>query len=117
MPRTRDSRRVCEARRLYAAGMTARELAAHFGVHERTVRVWLGEQVRRTGPRGRTDIADEKILALRDESAAEGGRPLSFAEIGRQLGMSKTGVRMRYYALTGRQRPDRPLARAHGESS
>jgi transcriptional regulator GlxA family with amidase domain len=110
MSRRTDSRRVQEARRLYQAGMTAPELGRHFGVHERTVRGWLGEQLRRSGPRGRTDVADAKILALRDEPAATGGKPLSFAEIALRVGMSATGVRMRYYALTGRTRPERGKA-------
>jgi hypothetical protein len=34
-------------------------------------------------------------------------RHLSYAEIGRRTGMSETGARLRYWALTGRERADR----------
>jgi len=32
---------------------------------------------------------------------------LSWAQIAERTGMSRTGVRMRYYAITGRERPGR----------
>lgn len=47
------------------------------------------------------DVRDSLILDLKDRDG------LSFEEIGRRVHMSKTGARMRYYALTGRPRPDR----------
>ena len=53
------------------------------------------------GPRPRADVRDSLILDLRDREA------LSFAAIGRRVHMSPTGARMRYYALTGRERPER----------
>jgi hypothetical protein len=53
------------------------------------------------GPRGRADVSAERIRRLHEEEH------MSFAQVGELVGMSKTGVRMRYYALTGRERPDR----------
>lgn len=107
MTRKHDESRT-EATRLYRLGLDTRAVAAQVGADPRTVARWLGDEVRRRGPRGRADVRDQKILDLRDRSAtAEGGQPMSFEAIGRAVGMSKTGVRMRYYALTGRTRPDR----------
>jgi AsnC-type helix-turn-helix domain len=108
MPRTRDEAQVAEAKRLYHRGLDTRAIAAQMGKDPRTVARWLGDEVRRPGPRGRLDVTDQRILDLRDRSATtEGAGPMSFEEIARMVGMSKTGVRMRYYQLTGRQRPDR----------
>lgn len=101
MPRKRDDSRAAEASRLYRAGLDTRAVAAQLGADPRTVARWLGDDVRRRGPRGRVDVRDAKILDLHDREG------LSFEEIGRRVGMSKTGVRMRYYALIGRSRPDR----------
>jgi len=115
MPRTRDDSAAARAAALYAGGCTAPEIAGALGVTERTVRRWLAGQLRRPGPRPRADVRDEKILALRapdpgPEREARGlppRKPASFAEIAAATGMSRTGARMRYYALTGRQRPGR----------
>jgi hypothetical protein len=53
------------------------------------------------GARKRGDVRDDLILDLKDREG------LSFEEIGRRVHMSKTGALMRYYALTGRERPER----------
>jgi hypothetical protein len=51
MPRTTDSRRVEEARRLYLdQGLTAVQVAEVIDVDERTVRRWLGPDLRSPGP-------------------------------------------------------------------
>lgn len=62
--------------------------------------------LQRRGPRKRPDVRDSLILGLKDDDG------LSFAEIADRVHMSATGVRMRYYALTGRERPDRPKTAA-----
>ena len=49
----------------------------------------------------RADVSDEDILRLR-------GLGLSWQAIALETGMSRTGVRLRHGALTGRERPDRP---------
>ena len=111
MPRRRDSTQVQEAARLYASGKTSREIGAELGRAPRTIERWLGDAARRRGPRPRADVKDQLILDLKDREG------LSFAEIGRRVHMSTTGARMRYYALTGRDRPDRvkppPTGTAH----
>lgn len=111
MTRKRDEYRAARAVALYSSGQTTREIAAALEADPRTIARWVGEDVRRRGPRGRTDVRDQRILDLRDRSATtEGGQPVSFAEIGRVVGMSTTGVRLRYWALTGRPRPGRGSA-------
>jgi hypothetical protein len=101
--RKTDAGRIAEAARLYhSARLTEAEVARVLRVNERTVRRWLAGTTRRTGPRGRTEVKDRAILDFRQREG------LSFAEIARRTGMSTTGARMRYYALTGRERPDRP---------
>jgi hypothetical protein len=115
MTRTHGEARVAEAKRLYRLGLGTRAVAAQMEVDPRTVGRWLGDETRRPGPRQRAGVTDRRILELRTvrpdpEREAKGlppRRPMPFAEIGRLVGMSKTGVRMRYYALTGRPRPDR----------
>jgi len=97
MPRTRDEAQVGEAQRLYRLGLSTRAVAAQLGVDPRTVARWLGDETRRRGPASRPDVRDAKILALRGEG-------MSYAEIGRRVHMSATGVRMRHYQLTGRVR-------------
>jgi hypothetical protein len=104
MPRSRDQAQVDEARRLYRLGLDTRTAAAALGVAPSTVARWLGDETRRRGPRGRLDVRDRRILDLRDCES------LSFEAIGRRVGMSKTGARMRYYAVTGRTRPERTRA-------
>ena len=105
--RHRDESLLASARRLYAQGHDSYQIGERLGVDPTTVQRWVSGEARRRGPRGRTDVTGAKIIMLRDESALEGGKPMSFAEIGRRVHMSATGVRMRYYALTGRARPDR----------
>lgn len=53
----------------------------------------------------RADVPDEDILRLR-------GLGLSWQAIALETGMSRTGVRLRHGALTGRERPDRPASPA-----
>jgi len=116
VPRLVDEGRRARARELYAAGATEREIAGALSASTSSVRRWLdGAPKRPPGPRASSG-ADQRILELRHpprdpERAARGlpaARPASFAEIARLTGMSRTGARMRYYALTGRKRPDRP---------
>lgn len=101
MSRKRDESRVAEAARLHRLGLDTRAIGAQLGADPRTVARWLGDEVRRRGPRGRVDVHDARILEMRDRDG------LSFGEIARRVKMSKTGARMRYYALTGRSRPER----------
>ena len=101
MSRTRDEAQVGEARRLYGLGLTTYAIAAHLRVDPRTVQRWLADVTGPRGPRPRADVRDSLILDLRNREA------LSFAAIGRRVHMSPTGARMRYYALTGRERPER----------
>jgi transposase-like protein len=108
MTRKRDEGAAAQAAALYSSGQTTREIAARLGVDPRTVARWVGDAVRARGPRPRTGAeTDALIVELRDHPAVPAGKPVSFAEIGRRAGMSRTGVRMRYYALTGKRRPDR----------
>ncbi len=115
MSRTRNQAQVAEAKRLYRQGLSGPAIAAQIGKDPRTVQRWLGDEVRRRGPRGRLDVTGQRILDLRTvapdpEREAKGlppRKPMSFAEIAGLVGMSQTGVRMRYYALIGRARPDR----------
>jgi DNA-binding transcriptional regulator YiaG len=105
MSRQRDESRITEAVRLYhEERLTRDEVARRLGVRGRTVSYWLDGEARSRGRRKREDVSDDEILALRDQDH------LSFREIALTTGLSKTGVRMRYYSLTGRQRPDRPGA-------
>lgn len=104
MTRTRDEAKVTEARRLHGLGLATRAIAAQVGTDPRTVQRWTADASRPRGPRKRPDVRDEQILDLKDREG------LSFAEIGRRVRMSKTGARMRYYALTGHPRPDRRTA-------
>ncbi len=69
------------------------------GVEATTVRRWLREAdqpVRRSGPRGRTEVDTAALLTMR----AAG---LSWQELAVASGMSRTGVRRRVFtAETGR---------------
>ena len=107
MPRKRDEARVAEAKRLYGLGLTTYAVAAQIGADPSTVRRWVGDLTRRRGPRGRLDVADHLILDLKDREG------LSFREIARRVHMSPTGARMRYYALMGRERPERQTSTLH----
>lgn len=118
MSRTASPAQVAEARRLYHLGLSTYAVAAQVGRDARTVQRWLAGETRRRGPRGRLDVTDQRILDLRTvvsdpEREAKGlppAKPVSFAEIAALVGMSKTGVRNRYYTLIGRPRPDRRKA-------
>lgn len=120
MTRVRNEAQVTEARRLYRLGLDSYAVAAQIGANPRTVQRWLAGETRRRGPRGRVDVTDQRILDLRKvtpdpEREAKGlppAKPVSFAEIAALTGMSKTGVRNRYYALTSRPRPDRVKRKA-----
>jgi transposase len=101
MTRQRNEARVAEARRLHGLGLSTRAIAAQLHVDPTTVQRWTDDVARPRGPRPRPDVRDSLILRLKGEG-------LSFEEIARRVHMSKTGARMRYYSLTGRQRPDRP---------
>lgn len=98
--RARDEGRVAEAARLYLSGMTRDQVAAQMGVRGTTVSRWLGNEVRRRGPR-RRPVPDAKILDMRDRQG------LSYRQISALTGMSASGVRQRYWAVTGRPRADR----------
>ncbi|MGH8571021.1 MAG: helix-turn-helix domain-containing protein [Gammaproteobacteria bacterium] len=95
-----DPRRA-QALAWYRAGQTTYEIAIGLGVHNRTVAGWIGSDLRRTGPRGRTDVPDELIVRLRD------GDRLSFGEVAEAVGMSKTGVIKRYRVATEGHQRDR----------
>lgn len=110
MSRRRDEAQVAEALRLHGLGFTTREIAGHLSKDPTTIQRWTRDTARPRGPRPRTDVRDTTILDLKDREG------LSFEEIGRRVHMSKTGARMRYYALTGRARPGRaaPAPRERG---
>jgi hypothetical protein len=101
MTRRPDPERVAEARRLHGLGLTTRAIAAQVGVDPKTVQRWTADLARPRGARKRPDVSDDLILDLKDREG------LPFAETGRRVHMSKTGARMRYYAATGRERPER----------
>jgi hypothetical protein len=102
MTRTRDEGRVAVAKRLYGLGLTTYAIAAQVGGDPRTVQRWVADVIQPRGPRKRPDVQDALILELRS-----GWPVVSFAAIAAEVGMSPTGARMRYYALTGRERPER----------
>lgn len=97
-----DSRRR-EAARLYACGLTAREVAAEVGIDNTTVLRWVRDDddhggTRRRGPRGYTDIPDAQIVELRDSYH------LGWRALAATVGMSRSGVQARYLrATTGRR--------------
>ena len=91
---------VARAARAYRSGRTLREIAAQHGVDSKAL--WSAIRgrvdIRRRGPRGRTDVTDAQILELRDELG------LSWRELAQQVEMSPTGVRARYLMATTGQR-------------
>lgn len=98
-----DSRRAT-ALAAYGAGSTTREIAAQLGdVNPTTIARWIAQadMLRRTGPRGRTDVPDSLIVELRDVEH------LSFSAVAAEVQMSKTGVINRYRVATEGQRRDR----------
>ena len=86
-----------------AASLGLVRAPASLGVHQMTVARWLAQvtTLRRTGPRGRTDVPDRLIVELRDVER------LSFTAIAAQTQMSKTGVINRYRVATEGRRRDR----------
>lgn len=89
MPRQQDKSRVAEASRLYhSGGLSVHEVAKVMGIDEKTVRRWLAGTLRRTGPRGRTDVGDPKIIVM----LRAGAEP---TEIARATGLSRGAVRKR----------------------
>lgn len=101
MPRKRDESRVAEAARLYATKISPARIAEQLGVNRRTVQRWLGDDVRTVGAPKNPAVPDAKILDLRDKQGK------SYREIAALTGMSVTGVRTRYWSLSGRERPER----------
>jgi predicted transcriptional regulator len=90
MPRKPGAALAAEAARLYRQGRSTYEIAAVVGRDPRTVQRWLAGETSRRGPRGRADVLTTAIVRLRD------GECLSWAEVARRAGMSRTGVRKRY---------------------
>lgn len=91
------------ARAAYEAGATADEIGAALGVCSTRVLelvVEAGGQQRRPGPRGRTDVPDSRIVALRDSD-------LPWSRVAAAVGMSVTGVQHRYRIATEGVRRDR----------
>jgi transposase-like protein len=99
---TVDSRRAA-AIAAYRAGATTREIAAQCDVHPVTIGRWVAQvdALRRTGPRGRLDVADSLIVELHDVEH------LSFAATAAEVKMSKSGVINRYRTATEGKRRDR----------
>ena len=83
--------------------MSQEVAVAELGVDPSTVRRWIAQvdTLRRTGPRGRTDVPDALIVELRDVER------LSFAAVAGEVRMSKTGVVHRYQVATEGARRDR----------
>lgn len=103
MTRRRNEALVAEARRLHRLGLTTRTIAERMDKDPRTIARWTADMARPRGPRPSTSAeTDALIVELRS-----GAVQVPFAAIAEEVGMSKTGVRMRYYALTGRERPER----------
>lgn len=103
---TYDNRLVAEAARLYRSGLTSRDIAAQLGVDSTTVIRWMDPHLtRRRGPRGRADVIDEQIVTLVD-------RGMRFDDVADAVGMSRTGVRKRYYAAVGRPVSRQPISDA-----
>jgi hypothetical protein len=112
MTRTRDAAKVAEALRLYHdEGLTRDEIALRMRVRGSTVSRWLDGTARPRGPRPTTTPeTDALIIELRS-----GAVPVPFPALAEEVGMSPTGVRNRYYALTGRPRADRRKTPQTGE--
>lgn len=96
-------REVARAVKLHEQGYTLREIAEELGYKRNSdgyVLRHIRDQVqpRRTGPRGRVDVSDEQVLELRDELQ------LSFGQMAQELGMSKSGAKIRYYNAKGWRR-------------
>lgn len=85
---------------MYRRGKTYRQLAARYGVGERTIRRILAGSVepRRTGP-PKAPTTDEEIIRLRDEDG------LSWRALAAEVGMTSSGVRKRYAVATTGEHP------------
>jgi hypothetical protein len=80
-----------EAAGLYKSGSRPEDVIARLGlkVHPSTVVRWAGGAAR-PGPRGRADLDGAQIVRLRHEE------DLSWDEIGRRLGASRSAIRNHY---------------------
>lgn len=88
MTRQQDPAKVAQASRLYhSGGLSAREVAKVMEVDEKTVRRWLGNSLRRTGPR--TDVTDDRLWRLRYEDK------MTYDQIAAAVGLTRTPVRKR----------------------
>ena len=85
--------------REYGRGATLRALADKYGVNESTIRHHLRGVVetRRSGPPS-APATDDEIVTLRDSG-------MSWQAVADQVGMSRTGVRIRYAQATEGARP------------
>ncbi|WP_188187496.1 AsnC family protein [Nonomuraea sp. SYSU D8015] len=92
-----------EAAKIYKEKKSLDAVAEAMGVHESTVRYYLVntgfKDLRPQGAPRNEDVRDEVILELRDD------HNLSFADIAREVGMSKAGVYARYREITTGERP------------
>lgn len=105
MSRKRDKSAVDRAARLYVEeGLTRDEVALALHVSGPTVSRWLADVMRPRGARKRADVPDDLVVELREQTQ------LSYQQMADETGMSKTGVRLRYGALTGKERPGRHRA-------
>ena len=104
MARRRDETKAAKARALIQDGSSVRAAADVLSVHPSTVQRWTSDISRPPGRPKQAGTPDDVVVRLKDQDG------LSFEEIARRTGMSKTGVRTRYYAVTGRQRPGRVAA-------
>lgn len=106
MPRPKpDPARVARARHLHGLGLDTRSIAKLLDIDPKTVQRWTRDQARPRGARKRPDVPDDTVLGLRDQDQA------TYRQMAEETGMSETGVRNRYYSLTGRPRAERQLPR------
>lgn len=101
MTRKRDEAKVAEARRLHGLGLTTTRIAKLLEVDPTTVQRWTRDLARPAGRPKRPDVPDDLVTELRDQAG------LSYEQMAAETRMSKTGIRNRYYSLTGRERPER----------
>ena len=95
MPRALTDVEEAEVCTRYRAGASTHALARRFEVGQRTiVRILERHHVpRRPGSPRRADVDDATIVRLRDDG-------LSWAQVGRAVRLSPSGVRVRYAAAT-----------------
>ncbi len=100
-----DSDVRAEAIRLYLKdGLTRSQVARTLHVTDHAITAWLAGHARPRGIRPRPDVENRALVLMRDRDQ------MSWQEIADALSMSRTGVRMRYLAATGQQRPGRQAA-------